>query len=47
MGNENCPLLLHSPKLDSLREEPRFRELLEELRQRWEARMSRERGDAA
>jgi serine/threonine-protein kinase len=38
VGNENYPLLAGSPKLDGLRSDPRFAELLDELRQRWEER---------
>jgi serine/threonine-protein kinase len=38
IGNENYPLLARTSKLDGLRADPRFQELLEELRQRWEAR---------
>ncbi|HSD25892.1 MAG TPA: tetratricopeptide repeat protein, partial [Vicinamibacteria bacterium] len=38
IGNENYPLVARSPKLDSLRADPRFAELAEELRQRWEER---------
>ena len=38
IGNENYPLLLRSPKLDGLRGDPRFVELLEELRERWDER---------
>jgi len=37
-GNENYPLFAQSRKLDSLRGDPRFVELMEDLRQRWEAR---------
>ena len=38
IGNENYPFLALTPKLDALRGDPRFAELLEDLRQRWEAR---------
>ncbi len=38
IGNENYPHLARTPKLDGLRGDPRFVELLEELRARWEAR---------
>jgi eukaryotic-like serine/threonine-protein kinase len=38
IGNENYPLLARSAKLDSLRSDRRFAELLEELRLRFEAR---------
>jgi serine/threonine-protein kinase len=39
IGNENYPLIAHTHKLDALRQDMRFTELLEELRVRWEARM--------
>jgi hypothetical protein len=42
IGNENYPLLARTPKLDTLRHDPRFVELLEELRARWDARRSAE-----
>ncbi len=45
IGNENYPLLARIPKLDALRADPGFAELMEELRQRWEAR--RLAGEAA
>lgn len=38
LGNENYPLFAESHKLDNLRADPRFIELLGELEQRWEAR---------
>jgi serine/threonine-protein kinase len=38
IGNENYPLFAGSRKLDCLRSDARFQELLEELRSRWEAR---------
>jgi serine/threonine-protein kinase len=38
VGNENYPLLARTPKLDLLRPDPRFAEILDELRQRWEDR---------
>jgi len=39
LGNENYPLFEHSRKLDSLRQDPRFMELLAELKRNWEARL--------
>jgi TolB-like protein/Flp pilus assembly protein TadD len=47
MGNENYPLFAHSQKLDGLRADARFAALLDELRQRWEARVARERKEAS
>jgi len=47
IGNENYPLFAHTPKLDPLRTDPRFTELLEELRQRWEARRREEEKETA
>ena len=41
LGNENYPLFATSHRLDGLRQDPRFAELLEQLRGLWEAR----RGD--
>jgi eukaryotic-like serine/threonine-protein kinase len=41
MGNENYPLFADSRKLDSLRGDPRFRELMGELKDRWEQRVQR------
>ena len=38
IGNENYPLLATSRKLDALRSDPRFAELLEDLQRRHEAR---------
>lgn len=38
LGNENYPLFSTSTKLDGLRADPRFTEMLEELRHGWEAR---------
>jgi len=38
MGNENYPLIARTPKLDALRSDPRFADLVAELRQRWEER---------
>jgi serine/threonine-protein kinase len=38
IGNENYPLVARSPKLDALRADPRFADLVEELRQRFEER---------
>jgi serine/threonine-protein kinase len=46
IGNENYPLFAGSHKLDSLRTDPRFLELLEELRRRWEARRTAEEKEA-
>jgi serine/threonine-protein kinase len=42
IGNENYPLIAHTPKLAALRDDVRFTALLEELRARWEARMKPE-----
>jgi serine/threonine-protein kinase len=39
LGNENFPLFERSPKLDPLRADPRFAELMSDLKQRWEARL--------
>jgi eukaryotic-like serine/threonine-protein kinase len=47
IGNENYPLLAHTPKLDPLRPDPRFAELLDELRRRWEARRREEEKETA
>ncbi|HYB40417.1 MAG TPA: tetratricopeptide repeat protein, partial [Candidatus Methylomirabilis sp.] len=38
LGNENYPLFADSQKLDGLRRDPRFVELMDELRRRWNAR---------
>ena len=38
LGNENYPLFAQTPKLDSLRDEPRFAEMMEDLRRRYESR---------
>jgi serine/threonine-protein kinase len=38
IGNENYPLIGNTRKLDALRGDPRFAELVEELRRGWEAR---------
>ena len=38
LGNENYPLFADSKKLNGLRAEPRFVELMDDLKQRWEAR---------
>jgi serine/threonine-protein kinase len=38
LGNENYPLFARSPKLDPIRADPRFVELMEQLRRRWEQR---------
>jgi serine/threonine protein kinase/tetratricopeptide (TPR) repeat protein len=47
IGNENYPLFASTPKLAPLRSDPRFTELLEELRQRWEARRREEERESA
>ena len=47
MGNENYPLFAASRKLDSLRSDPRFAAVLEEVRGRWEERLAREGSDAS
>jgi serine/threonine-protein kinase len=41
LGNENYPLFADSRKLDSLRGDPRFQALLDELKRRWEERARR------
>jgi serine/threonine protein kinase/tetratricopeptide (TPR) repeat protein len=38
IGNDNYPLFAGSSKLDSLRSDPRFQEVLEDMRKRWEER---------
>jgi serine/threonine-protein kinase len=38
LGNENYPLFASSHRLDGLRHDPRFAELLEQLRGLWQAR---------
>ena len=38
LGNENYPLFAQSRKLDSLRSDPRFAEMMDDLRQHYEAR---------
>ena len=38
LGNENYPLFAHNARLDNLREEERFKTILEDLHARWEAR---------
>jgi serine/threonine-protein kinase len=47
IGNENYPLFAHTQKLDPLRTDPRFTELLEELRQRWEVLRREEEKETA
>ena len=46
LGNHNYPLFASSGKLDGLRGDPRFAELLEELRATWEWRRGGGPGDA-
>ena len=41
LGNENYPLFADSRKLDSLRGDPRFRELMEDLKRRFDERTAR------
>jgi eukaryotic-like serine/threonine-protein kinase len=38
IGNENYPLLASTAKLDALRGDPRFQELLEDVHRRWDER---------
>jgi len=38
LGNENYPLFARSPKLDPVRSDPRFAEVMDGLRRRWESR---------
>jgi TolB-like protein/Tfp pilus assembly protein PilF len=42
LGNENYPLFADSRKLDGLRADPRFQELLEDLKRRWQDRRARD-----
>jgi eukaryotic-like serine/threonine-protein kinase len=46
LGNENYPLFAQSRKLDSLRDDPRFAEMMEDLKRRYESRRE-ERQEAA
>ena len=41
LGNENYPLFAASRKLDSLRGDPRFLDLMEELKRRFDERAAR------
>jgi alkanesulfonate monooxygenase SsuD/methylene tetrahydromethanopterin reductase-like flavin-dependent oxidoreductase (luciferase family) len=45
LGNENYPLFASSHRLDGLRHDPRFAELLEQLRRLWESRRGSTSGD--
>jgi hypothetical protein len=36
MGNENYPWVAGNPNWEGLRDEPRFKEILEDLKSRWE-----------
>lgn len=36
MGNENYPWIADNPNWEGLRDEPRFKEILEDLRERWQ-----------
>ena len=38
LGNENYPYFAQNQKLDKLRNDPRFIALMQELKERWEAR---------
>jgi serine/threonine protein kinase/tetratricopeptide (TPR) repeat protein len=38
IGNENYPLFSSTSKLDALRDDPRFQEILEEVHRRWDER---------
>jgi serine/threonine-protein kinase len=38
LGNENYPLFARSPKLDSVRSDPRFAAIMADLKRRWESR---------
>jgi hypothetical protein len=42
IGNENYPLFADSQKLDRLRGDPRFEEILAELKRVWEERRARD-----
>jgi serine/threonine-protein kinase len=45
LGNENYPLFASSHRLDGLRQDPRFAELLEQLRGLWESRRGETDGE--
>ena len=47
LGNENYPLFAQSRKLDSLRDDPRFVEMMDDLRGRYEARLADRPGPPA
>ena len=36
MGNENYPWIASNPNWEALRDEPRFKEIVEELKEKWE-----------
>ncbi|PYQ01269.1 MAG: hypothetical protein DMF82_19745 [Acidobacteria bacterium] len=42
LGNENYPLFADSSKLDRLRSDPRFQEILTELKRLWDERRARD-----
>ena len=47
LGNENYPLFADSRKLDSLRGDPRFEQILAELKRLWEERRTRDQARIA
>jgi len=47
IGNENYPLFADSRKLDSLREDPRFGQILAELKRLWDERRARDQARIA
>jgi hypothetical protein len=36
MGNENYPWVAGNPNWETMRDDPRFKEILDDLKERWE-----------